>query len=973
MALEGDIRKFTELLAKHEARLERLERGNSADQLAHSSIEDAGLNAYDSDGTLRQRLGKQLDGTFAITYSNGPAPPPPTQAETVSRELGIVISWQGMLLDVDSEEIEPPADFSHVDIHMSEQDGFHPDPATTLVASLATAGSVFIGADLNPKYVLLLAVSTSRSASIPSQQATAQAAPASNLAVTNTLVIGENGRLVAGNPDADRLQFSAEGLQQFDDDGDLTVQIGNNPAAGNTLTVRGTPHETRRNLSTNPKLDNNTADWSGGRASITREDGYYVGTDWCLRLVGNGNDQPYVGMQQHGLGGATLAAQVTVYASVACTITFQADGLDPLNNYVPPVLFETYDFAAGETRRMSGVATTTDDMVMTQPHVVMNKAAVPATEFIDVSLLCLERGYSVVLPYFDGDTVRTWPDGEVTEGDWSAEAGNSMSSLVMPPTHTRRNLSTNPKLDNNTDGWGSLRVSSAGRVDGANVSAEWCYQVVTSGERNPAIQTNYLESMPLTTYVFVVSVYSSTELPMKLEFDQYNSTDDFIGAQFGPVETIPANTVTELNATITTIGSVAVIIPFVFVEDAAPPAGVTIQVSKCLVEETNRYEGYFDGDSPNATWTGTAGNSTSVLIDVGVFRDQTLTSMSDQGTLAVQSLATTDLSVGGRDLADLLAPKARGVLAYSGYVFAGGSQHTTGTMGWYEIAFTCPPGRLINLTANAWVRAGGDVLYGVAMQVRFTTDGTRPTVSSPELFSVETHDNGVCSYTTTVTFPDNAWVRLLMCAHTWTGQEVWLTGPSSLIAEDGGPQIAPAYVLNDGGGSGVPPPAPPPPPRQHYNIHWRAIWGQTWNQHGFRVNGECIQGFYPDGWNGDNKAIFGFDWANIQATLAGATITDIAVYLYFHHWYYNSGGIAVLGYSNKSSGGGGYEIADFGIAEYHIGKGAGQWCGLPNWLGDGFRDGWAKTINLDSAFKGHDLIFYGAANWDAILGIQFDK
>lgn len=1129
-----EARRFAKLVAEHEKRLTRLESGGRATQLDNSSIEDGNVNSYDADGNLRQTTGKQSDGRFAVTYANGPAPPKPAPGEVSARELGVVVGvgTSGGPLFANGES--PPSDLQRFDVHSSETSGYTPDGTTVIGSIVGPTKRGVVGGflDAQTHYIKVVAVNTSQVESVPSDEVAVTPLPATNLAVTDDIIIEPGGRLIAGNPDADRIQLGSNGLRQFDEDGDATVIIGSNPGAGNTLTVRGTPSEIRRNLCSNPKLDNDAAGWDGSsNLTPSRVDGSNLGTGWAWRGTGTGvTGIHFLRFIMQGLSGKTVAFQFATYSSSAVTLELAVGGQDPQGNALSVTVLNSHAFAAGESTVLSGVLNVPDDMVEARPHVrTPSGVTLTSSDFFEVSLCCIEQS-PVVRPYFDGDStlsfstdnslsnpdfeqgVSGWtvtggtlvqsttqahsgtysgeftPDGatrtptvesarfpvlpgsdvpwttwfyfedssntgvgvyfrwfdvdqnflsqdnvlltsswtsgvwvsfdeefgiatppagaahasmlierpgtpattdvvylddlvavgastdQTSEAQWSATPGNSMSSIVTPPTMTRTNLQDNPKLDNNANGWSALRAGSTSRVDGSHLGTSWAFRLTYAGGNSDVAMTMGAAAVtPLETYVHAGTFSTSYDgLPLRLYVDWYTDSDltTFLGPEYTQPTSMTANTARELSATFTAPASCHWVIYYAIVFDGDPPSGNTLDGSLSLFEHSDRFDGYFDGDSDNADWKGTAGNSESVIVEAGQFENETRASLSDEGTLTVQSLETGSLTVNGSSLSDLIDPRAGRVLANSGRV-TDDSPHTTSEIGWFEVGYVAPPGRQVEVSVSVSnVRSTGSGNSGIGAFLRYTEDGTTPEVNSPALLLMETSDNGSASHTRVLRHPANSQVRLLLTAVSFTGVEMWLDG-GEIVAKDAGPERQPAYVLNSGGGGGVAP-APEPAPQQ-YNTHWRATAGQTWNQHGFRVNGECYQGFYPDGWNGDNKSIFFFDWANIQSTLAGSTIDYIDIFVYFHHWYYNSGGTAVFGYSNKPSPGGAYEIFDWGIAEYHVGKGAGRWCALPRWMGDGFRDDWIKTINLDSAFKGHDLVYYGIANWDAILSIGYTK
>lgn len=231
-------RQLADILNRLERDVESLKKGTRPTQLNHSSLEDDSLRSYDSGGFVRQRYGKQKDGRFAITYSNGDQPPAPSVPTAVARELGIVVSWDGTF---DSDN--PPTDFQRVDVHASETDGFTPD-GTTVIGSMHQRGVIGMFMDLTPKFVKLVAVNTSQVASAASDQISVTAQPASEIAANS--ITGDHlaatfllaSQFVAGNESGRRVVidpterlfrvFNADNLEV----GYIGAQTGNWTAGG---------------------------------------------------------------------------------------------------------------------------------------------------------------------------------------------------------------------------------------------------------------------------------------------------------------------------------------------------------------------------------------------------------------------------------------------------------------------------------------------------------------------------------------------------------------------------------------------------------------------------------------------------------------------------------------------------------------------------------------------------------------------
>lgn len=111
-------------LARQLAQLDRRVRATSSTgQLAHSSIEDGAVQAYDRDGNQTMLIGKQWDGTYTSTVVTGPVPPTPSAPLIIDGTEGISVRWDGTFED----GAVVPMDYLRVDIHISAVDGFIPD------------------------------------------------------------------------------------------------------------------------------------------------------------------------------------------------------------------------------------------------------------------------------------------------------------------------------------------------------------------------------------------------------------------------------------------------------------------------------------------------------------------------------------------------------------------------------------------------------------------------------------------------------------------------------------------------------------------------------------------------------------------------------------------------------------------------------------------------------------------------------
>jgi hypothetical protein len=132
-------------------------RAATQPQLAHSSIEDGAIQSVE-DGSLKAIIGKQFDGTQAITLVNGPTPPIPTVAGVVPALEGAILSWDGLFADGSIA----PMDFSRVEVHASTDPDFTAESADTLKVTFETprGGEVFVSLPIVEHYVRLVARTT---------------------------------------------------------------------------------------------------------------------------------------------------------------------------------------------------------------------------------------------------------------------------------------------------------------------------------------------------------------------------------------------------------------------------------------------------------------------------------------------------------------------------------------------------------------------------------------------------------------------------------------------------------------------------------------------------------------------------------------------------------------------------------------------------------------------------------------------
>lgn len=156
--IQAGLKKIARDLARIDKRVNIIER---ASQSKFRSVSGGSTYYYDTDGNVRQVLGAQEDGTYTVTDVNGP---PPDQAPSApileTRDATLIVTWDGKMANGSTLW---PADFSHVEVHVSTEDNFAVSDDTEISSLHGKIGeSVSISlVGSTEYYVRLAAVNTS--------------------------------------------------------------------------------------------------------------------------------------------------------------------------------------------------------------------------------------------------------------------------------------------------------------------------------------------------------------------------------------------------------------------------------------------------------------------------------------------------------------------------------------------------------------------------------------------------------------------------------------------------------------------------------------------------------------------------------------------------------------------------------------------------------------------------------------------
>lgn len=168
------------------------------------------------------------------------------------------------------------------------------------------------------------------------------------------------------------------------------------------------------------------------------------------------------------------------------------------------------------------------------------------------------------------------------------------------------NLITNPSFENNTTGWGTANGSSNSRLAAAVVGFGSYGNRVTAGN-------NSLDSGPAATYSLTAgSAYTFSVTIRAITAGEYSlsaqGTAGSGGLRDNRVLTAGQTARFSLSWTPASSGSATL---YILRRSGQAAASHQFDVDGIMLTASNSAYNYADGDSPNWTWNGTAGNSSS--------------------------------------------------------------------------------------------------------------------------------------------------------------------------------------------------------------------------------------------------------------------------------------------------------------------------------------------------------------------------
>lgn len=359
-------------------------------------------------------------------------------------------------------------------------------------------------------------------------------------------------------------------------------------------------------------------------------------------------------------------------------------------------------------------------------------------------------------------------------------------------------------------------------------------------------------------------------------------------------------------------------------------------------------------------------------------------SIDKEGEVAGRVISARDrLEVDGEDVMARFNEQPRPLVAW-GQVPINSNMSSNGEVGLFEIGWETndSPDRMYEFNLNPFLVSVTAANGVVGLRLRYTTDGTAPTINSTLLgfyyaTPVQLGSTITLAMNRIIGSSNGPYIRLLVSlfdsstgvAEVYTG-----LGQTHLFCtvRDLGP--APGHSASATSGGGTPytgsPVSSPAVPKVTKTQTWyynsvRSFLGN--NAHYIHNPSKGYQGQQPYTSNGNLKSIWTFP--SLTSTLSGATINWVEAYFYFEHWYANAGGTARIRMHGNSTQPGTYNGTGFGTNVGGWARGTGRWVRLPSSLHAGFLSGAYKGLALegDGTFN-----TYGIAN-DARIRINYTK
>ncbi|MFZ3475364.1 hypothetical protein ACODT3_42330 [Streptomyces sp. 4.24] len=950
-------------LAALERQITSLQR---ASRLSHASLEDAAIQVYDETGSLRAVVGQQADGSSGVIAVNGPPPPQPSRPSASPVLGGVAVTWDGTFL----EEIAAPLDFARVELHIGATDGFVISDATLRATMESPQGSTLIIAATEPVYFRLMARNTSGTASDPSPQA-GPVGPAPVVAQDVLDGIIDSTKLAEEAVGRAQLQIGAVGYNQLGiGTGNLVPDPGFEGEYTDKLLVGKTGwsltagNTSPRGLQAGPK----GAAPSTGRALQITElpaspgDRFFLAFDTRVSTDWVGDSVRFFMEWQNAQGTVVDYAVLTTTPVAGGTwLRVNRQAQAPAGTVKAAVWIKNHEATAGfaefdnlEIRTVVG-----SGMVLAD--------SIGATEIAAASI----TGNEMVAKTLTAREVKA-----------QSLTGNEMATNFLVARHVAAGTLNATHLAVGVDGNLAADPSFEGAYSVSRLIAQWT--IVSPGRDSAKALSVDCTSATATNKNFTLGQFPALAGQKVWLSADYQLSADWVGTKAGVYVRWDDAAGTVLGYSSINSGSAAAGSGWKTMSGSpslTAPAGAVIGWIRLAADGSRAGSIQFDnivcriviGSQASGTRAELSPAGLTLFDDDGDERVSLVTgkanfltisgasggavaTIDDLGNAGFNDLSVSGLSVAGTRLDSRLAQSPRGLVAVSrqySAVSAGGTDY-----GFVELAFQSDVTRMYRVVINCMYSATAD--SGEVHVTLRDGGGSTPSINSPNLqtrvfpLAKDAYRPLHVEFVTSGATLGGGLHRLLSTFRTmWApaGTTVTLFGraelPGHMYVEDIGPAIPDTGVYNTGGGTAT-------PPKQQYEKYYAAAWSGSYANRGAYnsyYNNQCLQGYYSSN-NGMQASLVGFP-AALNSDLAGAAIQQVQLYLYFPHWYNNSGGTAVVRVHGHGSRPGSFSCEGTALG-FGWGKNVGKWVDITSIF-----DGNKRGIALDP--QNSAATYYGRA------------
>lgn len=883
-----------------ERRLANVQRSS---RLTHASLEDTALEVFDDTGSLRAVIGQQPDGTSGIVAVNGPPPPQPAKPALGPVLSGVAVTWDGSFLDA----VAPPLDFSRMEIHAGTSDGFIINETTLRGTLESPRGGTLIIPVSEPVFVRLMGRNTSGTAGEPSPQA-GPTGPAAVVAQEVLDGIIDETKLAEDAVGRMHLQVGAVGHNE--------LGIG----TGNLIPDGGFEGElTAQRLLLSP-------DWAttaGNRSAkaIKTKATPTTGPVQLTELPVSPGDRFYLAFDARA--SADWAGD---------SVRLYLRWLDPAGTTLGYGVIKAAPVPGGAWARFSGQVQAPTGVAKAQVTLSIyggtaGTAEVDNTELRTVVAAGMVLAESIGTPELVAGSVTAAKVAAKTltarEVKAQSLTGDEIATNTLVARHVAAGQLNATHLAIGVDGNLVADPSFEGQTTIDRLKEDWT--VVSPGRDSAKALRVDCTAEAATNYNLTLGTFPATagqKVWLSVDFETssdwvgtkaglYVRWNDAAGALLGYSSVSVTPTPGSAWQTVSGLAPVAAppqaaVGVIRLLSDDSRAGTVTYDNAHCRIVIGSRPTGARAEISPVGLrlYDTEGGERVSLVTGQPNFltlagtNGTAVATIDDRGNGAFGDLAVAGaLSVGGVRLDSRLAETPRGVVAigrYTGAVQAGAA----GNYGFMELAFNCDVSRMYRIVFDAHVDP--NVSGGEAVVTLRDGGGSTPTINSPSVQETVMPLGGGWQRVHLETFRPGrdfgpGLHRLLSTFRVQfgpAGQVLAMFGaagyPAHMVVEDVGPYVPDTGILNTGGGTAT-------QPKQQYERTYTASWSGSYaNRSGYNSNygSQCLQGHFSST-NGIQAALIGFPSA-LASDLAGASIQSVQLYLYYAHWYYNSGGKAVI-------------------------------------------------------------------------------